>query len=135
MDFFISPSELLGRAEELRSYQKASKVAPRYFLLCHTIELILKAYIAWRRRITADELKNLFRYDLPKLLDEAMRLGLKVGPSAENNIEKLAEAHGEYLAHPMEAANRVLVIEYLVERDIDQLFKAVRQKMAGSSGP
>jgi hypothetical protein len=131
MDVFVSPSELLGRAEELRSYQKASKVAPRYFLLCHTIELILKAYIASRRRITADELKTFFGYDLIKLLEEAIRLGLSVSPSMENDIEKLIEARSEYVTHPMEAANRVLVIEYLVERDIDQLFKAVRQQMAG----
>jgi len=129
MDVFISPSELLGRAEELRSYQKASKVAPRYFLLCHTMELILKAYIASRRRITVDELKTLFGYNLTKLLNEAVRLGLNVSPSAENNIEKLIEARSEYAIHPMEAVNRVLVIEYLVERDIDALFKAVRQKL------
>jgi hypothetical protein len=130
MDVFLSPSELLGRAEELLAYQKASKVAPRYFLLYHTIELILKAYIAWRRRITADELKTLFGYDLVKLVDEAIRLGLNVNPSAENDIQKLIEARAEYVVHPEEAANRVLVIEYLVERDIDQLLKAVRQKMA-----
>ena len=131
MDVFISPTELLGRAEELRTYQKAFKVAPRYFLLCHTIELILKGYIAWRRRITADELKTLFGYDLTKLLDEAIRLGLKVSPSTENNIEKLIEARSEYVTHPNEAANRVLVIKHLVERDIDELFKAVRQKLTG----
>ena len=129
MDGFISPSELLGRAEELRSYQKASKVAPQYFLLCHTIELILKAYIASRRRITVDELKTLFGYNLTKLLHEAVRLGLNVSPSAENNIEKLIEARAEYAIHPMEAVNRVLVVEYLVERDIDGLFKAVRRTM------
>ena len=131
MDGFISPSELLGRAEELRSYQKASKVAPRYFLLCHTIELILKAYIASRRRITVDELKTLFGYNLTKLLHEAVRLGLNVSPSAENNIEKLIEARSEYAIHPMAAVNRVLVVEYLVERDIDALFEAVRQKLTG----
>ena len=131
MDGFISPSELLGRAEELRSYQKASKVAPRYFLLCHTIELILKAYIASRRRMTVDELKTLFGYNLTKLLNEAVRLGLNVSPSAENNIEKLIEARSEYAIHPMAAVNRVLVVEYLVERDIDALFEAVRQKLTG----
>jgi len=131
MDVFISPSELLGRAEELRAHQKASKVAPRYFLLCHTIELILKAYIASRRRMTVDELKTLFGYNLTKLLHEAVRLGLNVSPSAENNIEKLIEARSEYAIHPMAAVNRVLVVEYLVERDIDALFEAVRQKLTG----
>ena len=72
-----------------------------------------------------------FGYDLTKLLNEAIRLGLNASPSAENNIEKLIEARSEYVTHPMEAANRVLVIEYLVERDIDGLFKAVRQKLTG----
>jgi len=40
-------------------------------------------------------------------------------------------SRSEYATHSMEAANRVLVIEYLVERDIDGLFKAVRQKLTG----
>jgi hypothetical protein len=131
MDVFISPSELLGRAEELRAHQKPSNIRRRYILLRHTIELILKAYIASHRRRTADELKKLFGHDLTKLLDEAIRLGLSISPSAENGIESLTEGHKEYLAHPNETAYRILVSEYFVERDIDELFKAVRQKMAG----
>ena len=122
MDAFVSPRELLGRAEQLRSHQRPSNIR-----LCHTIELILKAYIASRRGITSGELKELAGTDLTKLLDQAMRLGLTVSPSTERGIEKLVEEHSEYLAHPNEAAN--LVIEYLVERNIEELFKAVRQKL------
>ena len=133
MAVIVSPSELLDRAEVFRDYQRASKSRPRYFLLCHSIELILKAYIASRRPITEDELKKLFGYDLLKLLDEAMRLGLNVSPSIESDIEKFIGAHREYLAHPNEATYQMLVSEYFVERDIDELFEAVRQRMAGSS--
>ena len=132
MDVFVSPFELLERAEELRTYQKASKARPRFFLLCHAIELVLKAYIASRRPITDDELKKRFGHDLTKLLDEAIRLGLNVSSSAESEIEKLTEAHVAYLVeYPNEAAYRVLVSEYFVERDMDELFKAVRDKIAG----
>jgi hypothetical protein len=116
----------IARAEQLRSHQRPSNIR-----LCHTIELILKAYIASRRGITSGELKELSETDLTKILDQAMRLGLTVSPSIERDIEKLIEARAEYLAHPSEAANRVLVSEYFVERDIDELFKAVRQKLAG----
>jgi hypothetical protein len=131
MDVFISPSELLGRAEELRAHQKPSNIRRRYILLWHTIELILRAYIASHRRITADELRKLFGHDLTNLLDEAIRLGLSISPSAESGIEKLTERHREYLTYPNETAYRMLVSEYFVERDIDELFKAVREKIAG----
>ena len=124
MAAFVSPFELLGRAEQLRLHQRPSNIR-----LCHTIELILKAYIASRRGITSGELKELSGTDLTKLLDQAMTLGLTVSPSTERGIEKLVEERSESLAHPNEAANRVLVIEYLVERDIEELFKSVRQKL------
>jgi hypothetical protein len=128
---FLSPSELLQRAETFWTYHKASPNKPRYFLLCHAIELVLKAFITTRRPLTQDELNGTFGHDLTKLLDEAVRLGLTISPSAQSDIEKLTEAHMEYLvSHPIEAANRVLVIEHFVGRHVAELFKAVRLKIA-----
>src|SRR3974377_2351888 len=98
MDAFASPLELLGRAEQLRLHQRPSNIR-----LCHTIELILKAYIASRRGITSGELKELSGTDLTKLLDQAMTLGLTVSPSTERGIEKLVEGRRKYLVHPNEA--------------------------------
>jgi hypothetical protein len=129
---FLTPFELLERAEAFWTYRKASPTKPRYFLLCHAVELVLKAYIASRRPITEDEARKTFGHDLTKLLDEAIRLGLTISPSAQSDIERLTEAHTEYLArYPKEAANRVLVIEYFVDQQVEELFKVVRQKMTG----
>jgi hypothetical protein len=130
---FLSPLELFERAEAFWRYRKASPTKPRYFLLCHAIELVLRAYITLRRPITEDELKRSFGHDLTKLLDEAIRLGLTISPSAQSDIEKFTDAHTEYLArYPKETANRVLVIEYFVDQQVEELFKAVRQKMTGA---
>src|SRR5436190_723279 len=131
---FLSPLELLERAEAFWTYRKASSTKPRYFLLCYAIEVVLKAYIASRRSITEEKLKKTFGHDLTKLLDEAIRLGLTVSPSTQNDINKMTEAHTEYLAcyYTNEAAHRVLVSDYFVEQHVEELFKAVRQKMSGA---
>jgi hypothetical protein len=127
---FLTPFELLERAEAFWTYRKSSPNKPRYFLLYHAVELVFKAYIASRRPITEDEVKKTFGHDLTKLVDEAIRLGLTINPSVQSDIEKFSEAHTEYLArYPKEAANRVLVIDYFADRQVEELFKAVRQKM------
>jgi hypothetical protein len=126
----LSPSELFERAEAFWTYHKASPTKPRYFLLCHAIRLVLRAYIASRRPFTQDELKKTFGHDLTKLLNEASRLGLTISPSTESEIEKLTEAHVKYFArYPKETANRVLMIEHFGGQHVEELFKAVRLKI------
>ena len=126
----LSPFELFERAEAFWAYQKASPNKPRYFLLCHSIRLVLRAYIASRRSLAENELKRTFGHDLLKLLGEASRLGLAVSPSAESEIEKLIEAHRKYFTcYPKQVANRVLVIEHFVSEHVEELFEAIRSKL------
>ena len=126
----LSPFELLERAEAFWTYQKASPTKPRYFLLCHSIRLILRAYIASRRSLAENELRRTFGHDLLKLLGEASRLGLAISQSAENEIEKLTEAYVKYFTcYPKQVANRVLVIEHFVSQHVEELFEAVRSKI------
>jgi hypothetical protein len=126
----LSPFELLERAEAFWTYKKASPTKPQYFLLCHSIRLVLRAYIASRRSLAEDELRRTFGHDLLKLLGEASRLGLAVSPSAESEIQKLTEAHVKYFTcYPKQVANRVLVIEHFVSQHVEELFKAVRSKI------
>src|SRR6266436_3264531 len=75
----LSPFELLERAEAFWTYHKASPTKPRYFLLCHAIRLVLRAYIATHFR---GHLRVHFRCgpvtrDLPKgdLVDRLQSLG------------------------------------------------------------
>jgi HEPN domain-containing protein len=126
----LSPLELLERAEAFLAYQKASPSKPRYFLLCHSIRLVLRAYIASRRSLAENELRRTFGHDLLKLLGEASRLGLAISQSAENEIEKLTEAYVKYFTcYPKQVANRVLVIEHFVSQHVEELFEAVRSKI------
>ena len=83
---------------------------PRYFMLCHAIELALKAYLA-AHGATAQELKN-FRHNLTALLEEAINKGLSLSDTAQKDIKALQEAHEKFWhRYPKEDAKPVLVIE------------------------
>jgi hypothetical protein len=131
----ILPFELLDRAQEfLWTYHKTPPTKPpywpRYFLLCHAVELVLKAYIALRRGLTQSELRDNSQHDLEKLLNEAIRLGLTIKSSARE-IKQLNEAHTKYWPrYPKEDAEPVFVIERF-EQSVEELFKAVRLELIG----
>ena len=129
----ILPFELLDRAKEFPwTYHNAPPTKPpywpRYFLLCHAVELVLKSYIALRRDLTQAELRDTLRHDLEKLLKEAIRFGLPI-KSSVREIEKLNEAHTKYWArYPKEDAEPAFVIEQF-EQSVEELFKAVRLEL------
>ena len=117
--------ELLDRAEEfLTTYYNAPPTEPpdwsRYSLLSKAVELALKAYIALHRGFTQD---------LEAPLAEATSLGLPINPLTRSEIEKLNEAHTK-ARYPDEAATSVFVIKPF-EQHVEELFKAVRQKIQG----
>ena len=124
--------ELLDRAEEfLTTYYNAPPTEPpdwsRYSLLSKAVELALKAYIALHRGFTQDE--QLEGMDLEAPLAEATSLGLPINPLTRSEIEKLNEAHTK-ARYPDEAATSVFVIKPF-EQHVEELFKAVRQKIQG----
>lgn len=70
---------------------------PRYFLLSHTIELALKAFLAIHGK-TAKELRKEFGHDLIKLLKEAMNCGLVIGDRVRGDIGLLENVHNNHWA-------------------------------------
>jgi HEPN domain-containing protein len=68
---------------------------PRYFLLCHAIELALKAYLA-KLGATPEHLKYEFGHKLDELLTEAVEKGLHLTPETQQRIMALAEAHRKF---------------------------------------
>jgi hypothetical protein len=58
---------------------------PRYFLLCHSIELALKAYLA-EHGATVDQLKDDFGHKLDKLVDKAAKKGLPLPTTTQETI-------------------------------------------------
>jgi|SRR6516225_12095013 len=100
---------------------------PRYFLLCHAIELVVKAYLALHG-FTQDQLQDNFGHDLKKLLDEADKLGLAISQSARSEIKMLNEAHRRHWArYPRKVSIPVFVIKHF-EPSVEELFSAVRSK-------
>jgi hypothetical protein len=90
----LIPLDHLARAEEFfQAFKDLPKRTPpswpRYFLLCHAIELALKAFLT-RQGVTMRRLKQLdLRHDLENLLREAISSGLALGPLARSEIELL----------------------------------------------
>jgi hypothetical protein len=70
---------------------------PRYFLLSHTIELALKAFLAIHGK-TAKELRKDFGHDLIRLLKEAIKCGLVVGDKVRGDIALLENVHNNHWA-------------------------------------
>ena len=90
---------------------------PRYFLLCHSIELALKAYLA-RRGATPEQLRKFeLRHNLDQLMDEAVEKGLPLPTPTQELIKALSEAHSKFWhRYPTddELANKVYVIEQFI---------------------
>jgi hypothetical protein len=93
--------EYLAYAEQFyQTFHKAPTFHPiswpRYFLLCHSIELALKAYLA-KLGATPQMLKQFDRrHALDRLVTEAVEKGLHLTPETQKGIRALAEAHAKF---------------------------------------
>ena len=97
---------------------------PRYLMLCHSIELALKAYLA-AHGFTVDDLREgSIRHNLTKLLTEAMDKGLSISQSTQDDIKKLHEAHDKYWHRYPHDPAQFCVIEHF-ERAAGELIKCV----------
>jgi hypothetical protein len=67
---------------------------PRYFLLCHAIELALKAYLAYKGA-TYGQLKG-FKHNLTELVTRATQEGLSLTQATQMAIDILHEAHSKF---------------------------------------
>jgi HEPN domain-containing protein len=96
---------------------------PRYFLLCHSIELALKAYLTLHGESESDLIK--IGHDLKKLLRHARKLGLTLEPDTQEAIKLLARAHNEHWArYPKEFSGTVFTIEQF-EKNAAELLQQV----------
>jgi hypothetical protein len=94
--------DLLGRAVqfqrafgELKEPNYPPHDWPRYFVLCHAIELALKAYLA-HEGATYEQLKDDFGHKLTELLTEATQKGLSLTTPTHEAIIALNEAHTKF---------------------------------------
>ena len=112
--------DMLERAEEFLEAFRQLPIPerrwiswPRYFLLCHAIELGLKAFLA-SRGVQETELRRDFAHKLDALMREALCKGLNghVGILAAGELRLLDEAHKKHWArYPREERKPVLMID------------------------
>jgi hypothetical protein len=98
---------------------------PRYFLFCHSIELVLKAYLA-HTGLTEKQLQNPpIRHNIKNLLDKAIKCGLSLSAGARDKIEDLTETYtNHWPRYPMTKSAFIPLIHQF-EPDATELFKAV----------
>ena len=90
---------------------------PRHFLLCHSIELALEAYLA-KLGATPKQLKFELGHKLAELVDEAVGKGLRLTPETQDRIKALAKAHSNFChRYPWEWENSdgVYVMEQFIQ--------------------
>ena len=109
---------------------------PRYFLLCHSIELALKAYLA-KLGATPKHLKFEFGHKLDELVTEAVEKGLLLTLKTQEEIGLLNQAHREFWhRYPIDARKfeeeGVYIIEQFI-RAADELMNAVCKEVHGVS--
>ena len=95
-------------------------------MFCHSIELVLKAYLAQAAGLTEDQLqKPPFGHNIKNLLNRAVQCGLRLSANTKASIGLLTEAHTKHWPrYPMKKLNTVVLI-YQCEADADKLFVAV----------
>jgi len=132
--------EALERAEafydafrQLRPRNRIVDAWPRYFLLCHTVELALKSFLA-ARGVTESKLRTAFGHKIDALMREAISRGLKIGVLAASEIMQLHEAHNKHWPrYPHQECRPVFVIEFF-EPYVRELLEAVSTSIRGG-GP
>jgi hypothetical protein len=122
--------DLLNLAREYRQayydLRQAEPLSwPRYFLFCHSIELVLKAYLA-HHGLTEKQLRDRpYSHNIKNLLDEAIKCGLSLSTNTRGSITSLTGAHTKYWPrYPIRRFEGV-TLRYQCEADADKLFKAV----------
>ena len=101
---------------------------PRYFLLCHSIELALKAYLA-KFGATVEQLKCDFGHKLDELVDEAVKQGLPLTTTTQEAIKHLNKAHTDF-RHRYPGEGPVYIIEQFIPA-ADELLNAVSVEVHG----
>ena len=99
---FQSPEYVaIGYVTDAKRYLRAATIltehedgiilfSPTYFLLCHTMELLLKAFMLARGKEEQDLRAFDVRHSLGKLRDIAVQLGLSVNDHTSGVIDMLA---------------------------------------------
>jgi HEPN domain-containing protein len=132
----LRPLDLLARAEEF--FSASSQIVhgqdflewPRYFCLCHAIELALKAWLAFKGEDEA-RLRD-YGHDLKEAMESAQGRELSLSPTTVRAINLLSPVHKQLLPrYPVRTGEPIPSIRQF-EKNADEILKAVRNGIASS---
>jgi len=105
---------------------------PRYFALCHAIELALNAFLL-ALGVTEQELKGkAYGHNITALMKEAIKRGLSLDPKVRTDIELLTDVHQKYWPRYPRQSGPVVIIDQLAKPSVE-LLKAVRLAIRGGN--
>jgi hypothetical protein len=105
---------------------------PRYFLLCHAVEIGLKAFLSLRG-VPVGKLRKGFGHKIDPLMRAALCQGLQIGPLAATALMQLDEAHAKHWPrYPREEGKPVFAIESF-EPYARELIQAVSKAIRGGA--
>ena len=136
-EYYAYADQFYDAFNKLRDHLHPSISWPRYFLLCHSIELALKAYLA-KLGATPKHLKFEFGHKLDELVTEAVEKGLLLTLKTQEEIGLLNQAHREFWhrypidARKFEEEEGVYIIEQFI-RAAHELMNTVCKEVHGVS--
>ena len=135
-EYYAYADQFYDAFNKLRDHLHPSISWPRYFLLCHSIELALKAYLA-KLGATPKHLKFEFGHKLDELVTEAVEKGLLLTLKTQEEIGLLNQAHREFWhRYPIDARKfeeeGVYIIEQFI-RAAHELMNTVCKEVHGVS--
>jgi hypothetical protein len=106
---------------------------PRYFALCHAIELALRAFLLARGKPDRQLRDIVLRHNISNLMAEAIQLGLTISPQVRSDIDLLSEAHKNFWPrYPRETGNSVYIVSQF-EKPFVELLTAVAVAIRGGN--
>src|SRR5262249_2087091 len=114
--------DLLSLAKEYRqAYYDLCQTQPlswpRYFLFCHSLELVLKAYLA-QHGLTEKQLRDPpFRHNIENLLNRSIRCRLRLSTNTRLTITLLTKAHTQHWPRYPIRKSEGVVLMYQCEAD------------------
>jgi hypothetical protein len=100
---------------------------PRYFALCHAIELALNAFLL-AHGMTEQQLKSQYGHNISALIAEAINIDAKV----RSDIKHLTEPHQKYWPRYPRQSGPAVAIDQLEGPSVE-LLKAVRLEIRGGN--
>ena len=101
-------------------------LGPRYFLLCHSIELALKAFLLSRGMTEESLRRKPYGHSLVDLREEADSRGLAVNRYVWDDIVCLSEAHFGHWARYVKKSSRPVFVIDQFEQAASELLDRVR---------